>query len=89
MTTTSHTNCPHPATKAARAKCRKESAARVDALQVEAGELIFSYYNGEGDFDTIISRLMEIFPEVRTAYFDTDADPDELIALAHTLKITR
>lgn len=82
--TMNHSHCPHPATKAARAACRKERAARATALRVEVAGIIDSYYDG-ADWDSVIYPLMNIFPEVRAAYFDTDDEPDELIGLARNL----
>lgn len=88
MTSTSHTDCPHPATKAARALCRKIRASQVRARAMEAASLIDSYYDNTGDFEEIICTLMSILPqELTTAYFESDADADELIALANTLRL--
>lgn len=87
MTTTSHRDCTHPATKTARAACRKARAAHTATIAREALTLIDSYYDGSGDYEEIIHALMIILPmELTTAYFD-DADADELIALANSLRI--
>lgn len=86
-TNTSHRDCFHPATKAARATCRKEEAARVAARNLEARTLIDSYYAG-GDWEPIIYALMRLLPEELTrAYYDTDDDPDTLIAMANRLRL--
>lgn len=88
MTSTPHTDCTHPATKAGRALCRKIRASRNRATAREALALIDSYYDGSGDYEEIIHSLMLLLPEELTrAYFDTDADADELIALANSLRI--
>lgn len=86
--TMNHTNCTHPATRAGRAACRKDRAAQVASLKLEALALIDSYYDNSGDYEEIIHALMRILPaELTTAYFDTDADADELISLANSLRI--
>lgn len=85
--TMNHTNCTHPATKAGRAKCRKDRAARIATLRNEADTLIVSYYNG-AEFDSVIYRLMDIFPEVKEGYFENDLDAEELIALATACKLS-
>lgn len=84
-----HTNCDHPATKAGRALCRKIRKAQDDALKLEARTLIDSYYDGTGDFEEIIQRLIQILPiDLRNAYFDSDTSPDELISLANLLRLS-
>jgi len=80
--TMNHTDCTHPATKAARAKCRKDRAAHALALATQVDELITSYYDGSGDAEEIAMSLAHIFPEVHKAYYDLSLDMEEVIALA-------
>jgi len=79
---TPHASCSHPATKAARAKCRKNRAARAAELATQVDELITSYYDGSGDAEEIAMTLAGIFPEVHKAYYDLSLDMEEVIALA-------
>jgi hypothetical protein len=81
--TMNHTNCAHPATKAARAKCRKVRAAQDAAHAAEVAALVESYFHGDGDPEEIIYGLCALLPEVKAAYYGTDADIEELVAIAN------
>lgn len=67
MTTnrTSHTDCSHEATKAARAACRKASAAKVTAREAVLTDTIAAFA-ARGDDLIWLFRAAAAFPEVRT-----------------------
>lgn len=83
MTSTmNHSHCPHPATKAARAKCRKARASRDAQVAAEVASLITAYDKG-ADLDEVIHDLALLVPAVADAYYgDTDLEVEEIIALA-------
>jgi hypothetical protein len=57
MTSTPHTNCLHPATSTARAKCRKDRAAKAASMKIELTALSQGYYDSTLDFEDIAARL--------------------------------
>lgn len=68
-----HTNCTHPATKAARAKCRRERATRDAADRAGRLEIVQAYHDG--------AELEEIFGMMaqQGIYIDPDLDADDII----------
>jgi hypothetical protein len=80
MTTTSHRNCTHPATKTARAACRKARAAHAATIAREVDELITSYYDNTRDGEEIIAGLRGIDPAITEGYYNGDLDIEEIIA---------
>lgn len=78
MTTTSHRDCPHPPTKAARAACRKSRAAQVTTPRPDAlTALIDSYYFGGADLEEIASQLPY---DLAKGYYDNSLDAEDFIA---------
>lgn len=57
MNTTPHTDCIHPSTSAARAKCRKERAAATAAHRAELDMIIASFYDNSRDAEDIANDL--------------------------------
>jgi len=82
MTMTSHTDCPHPATKAARAKCRKVRAAHEAEVASLREAIIRSYYDNTADVEDIIAGLRAIDPDLTEGYYDGDLDIEDIIARA-------
>lgn len=82
MTSTPHTDCPHPATKAARTACRKARAARAASRAAEVNALVASYYDNSGDAEEIIFALGAIDPALIKGYYDNSLDIEEIIANA-------
>lgn len=72
--TMNHTDCTHPATKAARAKCRKDRAAKAtrDAI---ARDAIRGCYHAGIDAEELLGMIAQLGIEV-----DPDADLEEIIA---------
>jgi hypothetical protein len=85
--TMNHSNCTHPATKGARAACRKARAAHTSELAAEVESLIGSYFDGSGDAEVIMVSLAHIFPEVHEAYYNLDLDTEEVIAIARSCSL--
>lgn len=81
MTSTPHTDCLHPATKAGRAACRKARAQEASRRAAEVEALLDTYFAGEGEAEEIIWSLAALVPEVGTAYL-AGTDLEECIALA-------
>lgn len=73
--TMNHSNCPHPSTSSARAKCRKERAARVEADLAARADLRASYYSGDADAEEVIAGMRDLGLDI-----DPDADLEELIS---------
>lgn len=73
MTTTPHRDCDHPATKSARAKCRK---ARAAAPAPDLQPLIDAYYAG-ADLEEIAAQAPR---HLARAYYDNSLDAEEFIA---------
>lgn len=78
MTTTSHRDCTHPATKAARAKCRKMRAQEANELKA----VIEGYYDNSLDAEEIGAALITLCPEAADAFFSRGLPIDEVIAIA-------
>jgi hypothetical protein len=77
--TMNHSNCPHPATKAARAKCRKAHAA-AQATQVESlAGLVASYHEG-ADIEEIAGAACRLAPHAADGYYNNSLDAEEFIA---------
>lgn len=72
--TMNHSNCDHPATKAARAKCRKDRA-RIELAQGEAREEIRAAYFAGVDLAMILGMIAQA-----GIMIDEDADIEEIIA---------
>jgi hypothetical protein len=72
MTTTSHRDCSHPATKAARTTCRRNRAAQAASLN----DLIASYEAG-GDIEEIAAQASA---HLARGYYDNSLDAEEFIA---------
>jgi len=73
-----HSNCTHPATKAARAQCRKDRAAHLTDRRAALDALIDSYYHG-GDLEEIAGMASIIAPEVK-GYYDGTLPAEDFIA---------
>lgn len=85
----SHEDCTHPATKAGRAKCRRDrlkiardNEAAADRLRAKIATLVDSYYSCEGDSEEIVSSLAILIPEVHEAYYYGEASAEEAVAIA-------
>lgn len=76
MTTTPHTDCHHPSTKAARAKCRKARAAAQVPTSPSLRDLIASYYAG-ADLEEIAAQVPRDLAE---GYYNNTLDAEEFIA---------
>jgi hypothetical protein len=79
MTTTPHTSCTHPATKAARAKCRKLRTAAEAHEGTILAEIVASYYAG-ADLEGIAGAVSRIRPDLAQGYYDETLDAEEFIA---------
>lgn len=79
MTTTSHRDCPHPATKAARAICRKARASQA-AHEVDTLTAIRDSYFAGADLEEIAARVNDIRPDLAAAYYDNSLDIEGFIA---------
>lgn len=76
---TSHTNCTHPATKSARAKCR--AAKKADALDTaqQIAAVVASYYDNTGEVEEIMGALHRLAPEMVDDYYHGDAEVEEIM----------
>jgi hypothetical protein len=81
-TRTSHTDCTHPATKAARALCRKMRAAQESSARLQARALVDSYYDGSGDIEEIMGGLHRLGVGAVKGYYDGTLDIEEVMAEA-------
>lgn len=79
-TRTSHTDCFHPATKAARALCRKMTAAREAERRLTVKALVDSYYDGSGEVEEIMAGLNRF--GLAGGYYDGTLDIEEIVARA-------
>jgi hypothetical protein len=80
MTTTmNHSNCAHPATKAARAKCRKDRAAHAEGIASEIAALVASYFDNSADGEEIIYALHAIDPAITAPWYAGDATIEDII----------
>src|SRR5580698_1926578 len=85
MTSTPHTNCSHSATKADRAKCRKDRAAahlrNISTLEA----ILNSYYDDSTDLETIIGEISRLAATTSNTdlldsvngYYDSSLDAEE------------
>lgn len=74
MTMTPHTNCLHPATKAARAACRKARAARETRDAIARSAIRDAYYAGI-DAEELLGMITQLGLD-----YDYDADIEQIIA---------
>jgi hypothetical protein len=97
-TRTSHTDCDHPATKAARAKCRKArteaapviSEPTAQATRYDYRAAIEAYYQGEAEVEEIMADLRRIAADTNDAhlkaqvdsYYEGTAEVEEIMAAA-------
>lgn len=82
MTSTPHTSCTHPATKAARATCRKARAALAATIAREVEALVASYYDCTADAEDIMGGLNRLDPRITEGYYNGDLDIETIIASA-------
>ncbi len=75
MTTTPHTSCTHPATKAARARCRKERAL-APQVDTSLADLVAAYHAGEA-IEVIAAQAPA---HLAQGYYDNTLDAEEFIA---------
>lgn len=76
-TRTSHTDCPHPSTSSARAKCRRERAQAPTLPTIDS--LIASYYDGTGDLEELVGGLALLGVDT-TGYYNDTLTAEEFIA---------
>jgi hypothetical protein len=81
--TMNHTNCTHPATKAGRAKCRRDAAKAAAEYRATLTALVDSYYDNTADIEEVIAGLHRLNPELTKHYYDETLDAEEVIARAH------
>ncbi|QEQ93668.1 hypothetical protein SEA_ZUKO_90 [Streptomyces phage Zuko] len=81
---TSHADCFHPATKAARAKCRAAKKANREELSQTLSEIFASYYDNTGEADEIMYGLGRIFGHDAIG-INEDISLDEIVARAADL----
>ena len=75
MTSTmTHRDCTHPATKAGRAKCRRDRAANITA-EVNARQAIIDAYRNDADADELLGMMAQIGIDI-----NADLSLEELIA---------
>jgi hypothetical protein len=77
--TMNHTNCTHPATKAGRAKCRKDRAIADARRTATLTDLRASYFAG-ADIEAIAGAVADIAPDLAQGYYDGSLDIEEFIA---------
>lgn len=90
MKSTPHTNCTHPTTSAARAKCRKDRAARQDGYKTQLEEVLMSYWDNSTELEEIVGRLSHLASMTQnpillaavTGYYDSSLDAEEVITEA-------
>jgi hypothetical protein len=83
-----HTACTHPATKAARAKCRRDAAKapKVTPTGPTLDEVVASYYDGSADAEEFAASLLGLqgqHPELRPlieGYYDGSLELEEIAA---------
>lgn len=80
--TTAHANCSHAATKADRARCRKNRAVEAEATRERLVELAAGYYGNTLDSEEIIYALAKIDPALIEGYYDNTRDVEEIITSA-------
>lgn len=93
----SHTNCAHPATKAARAKCRKEAAKAPEVAPQAPAELtldqvVKGYYDNSLEAEEFAAHLLGLqrkHPALKPlvdGYYDNSLDLEEIAAQADALR---
>lgn len=70
-----HSHCPHPATKAARALCRKMRASQEATLRLTKQSIRDAYYIDGAEVDDILGMISQA-----GLTFDYDADIEDIIA---------
>jgi hypothetical protein len=80
--TTAHANCSHAATKADRAKCRRQKAAYAASVRETLTEIIASYYGCSAEVEEIMGALHKIDPALTASYYDNTGEVEEIIAAA-------
>lgn len=83
MTKTSHRDCTHPSTKAARTKCRKERAADEARHAKELTDVMEGYRDESLTLEEVGMRLANLSPEAYQAFYIDHLDIEEIIAIAH------
>jgi hypothetical protein len=91
MTNTPHTDCLHPSTSAARAKCRKDRAARKIQTHDAIWAILNSFYGSVGSCEEIGAAINDLAAKTQIAslnaaamgYYDDSLDMDEVIGLVH------
>lgn len=90
----SHTNCIHPATSTARAKCRKDRAIATAAHRDELDTIIATYYDNSVDAEDIANNLYTLGVKAQCreliacaqGYYDSTLSIEEMIYTATTSK---
>lgn len=90
MTSTPHTHCLHPATKAARAACRKIRAANHKTALITLNDILKSYYDNSTALEVIVGDIRTLAAKTgdahllaaSTGYYDNSLDAEEVIAEA-------
>lgn len=90
-TNASHALCLHPATKAARAACRKVRASHIAAWTAERDRILTSYFTNVGSCEELgaeIDRLgrdsgNDDIKAAARGYYEEDLDMEEIIALVN------
>lgn len=77
MTTTPHRDCDHPATKAARAKCRRARAKAPEAMTLD--QVIVGYYDNSLEAEEIAAHLLALAPEAAASYYDNSLTMEEIM----------
>lgn len=76
--TMNHSNCTHPATKAGRAKCRRDRAQAQQELAIALADIKARYFAGD-DAEELIYALRAIDPALTIGYYDGTMDIEEII----------
>lgn len=79
MTTTAHRDCTHPATKSARALCRRMRAAAATTRALTLAAIIESYDYGNADLELIAEQVACLDHDLATPYYNNSLDAEEFI----------
>ena len=79
---TAHANCTHPATKAARAACRKTRKNIATSNVARVAEIVATYYDNSKDVEDIMDELHRVDPQITKPYYHGDAEVEDIIAAA-------
>jgi len=79
--TMNHTDCHHPATKAARAKCRRDRAKAATETAIALADIKARYFAGD-DGEELIYALRAIDPALTIGYYDGTMTIEEIIFAA-------